>query len=80
MAQNWSVAAEVGGDSDHALITTLIIIKHPQFIPKKQQNCKQWEAFQKVMKEPATLNYSTAEGTLVAAAKVDQRLQRAMNS
>lgn len=67
-----------GGDSDHACITTLISLKTPQFVPRRQHHRTAWDAFKAAMRSPTTSDYGTPHGTLAAADDIPHRFQAAI--
>lgn len=57
ISQSWSADSEGGGNSDYALITTLLSICPPEFLPKMQHQGTDWENFRATMNQipPSTI-------------------------
>lgn len=78
--QGWEADQDGGGDSDHALITTLLGIKPLSFAPKMQHHCTDWEIFRRTVTtpHPGCHNYTAKTGTLKAASDICSLLSKAI--
>lgn len=81
MTQEWSCDPGEGGDSDHALITTLLQIHPPVFTPTRIHSKTNWEVFTKIVTALSFTSddWITAATTNKAALRLSDLILEAMN-